>query len=64
MRVALSCAAKIRWRGLRTASHNPNGYTVDPHLPFDPNVDRELNLKLSFLVGYPIRDPNPHIHDF
>ena len=61
MRVARSCAAKTRWRGLRTAPLNSNGYVIDPLSPFDPNADRKLNLKLSFLVGYPTRDPNPQI---
>ena len=64
MRVARSCAAKTRWRGLRTAPHNPNWYKIDPLSPFQPDAARKLNLKLSFLVGYPIRDPNPHIRDF
>ena len=59
MRVARSCAAKLRWRGPRTAPHNPNGYFIDPFSPFDPNADRKLNLKLSFLIGYPFAIPIP-----
>ncbi|NDH72254.1 MAG: hypothetical protein EBY50_07665 [Rhodobacteraceae bacterium] len=64
MRVARSCAAKTRLRGLRTAPHNPNWYKIDPLSPFHPDATRKLNLKLNFLVAYPSRDPNPHIRDF
>ena len=61
--VARSCAAKMRWRGpgLRRTTKR---VFHRPAFTFDPNAVRKLNLKLSLLDGYSIRDPNPHIHDF